>query len=266
MKHGSSIAVFDSGIGGLSVLSELQKLLPHFEYHYCLDNAFFPYGTKSDEVLLTRLTQLLPTLVKHCKADILVVACNTASTIALEEVRKHVHIPVVGVVPAIKPAALHSHTHVIGLLATEATVRRPYTDTLIQQFAHDCEVVKVGSRKLVDLAESKIRGNTPSLTEIQNELAPFFQNEKLDTIVLACTHFDHLREDLEKASPRPIRWLSSANAIAQRTKKISEDIQMPTTAKARNTLICTQDAPFSPEVLKTLFRHYHFHSLEKVSL
>lgn len=252
------IAVFDSGIGGLSVLSELQKHLPHFEYHYYFDNAFFPYGTKSDEMLTKRLEELMPTLVKHGSADLLVIACNTASTLLnLENLRKNLHIPVVAVVPAVKPAAQISKTKVIGILATEATVRRPYTDSLIQQFASHCEVVKVGSRKLVDIAEAKIRGQSYSLESIKEELSPFFQRQDLDVVVLACTHFDHLREDFEKLASHPIRWFSSANAIAERVKFLTKAFSSSSSI-LNHRIVSTKEQAFDEATLKSLFKTYGF--------
>jgi len=254
----SRIAVFDSGIGGLSVLSELQKILPSSEYYYCLDNAFYPYGTKTEEELIQRLTKLLPIFVRNCDARILVLACNTASTLALEAIRSVVNIPVVGVVPAIKPAANLSKSRVIGLLATEATVRRKYTDSLISDFAKDCELIKIGSRKLVDIAEAKIRGDLVSLSEISSELAPFFKHENLDTIVLACTHFDHLREEFEKLAPRDIRWVSSAGAVALRTKTLAEELGLKELDKKENRLIGTQVAKMNLHTLSVLFKRYGF--------
>lgn len=254
----SRIAVFDSGIGGLSVLSELQKLLPSFEYYYCLDNAFYPYGTKTEDELVQRLTKLLPIFVRNCDAKILVIACNTASTLALETIRSVVNIPVVGVVPAIKPAANLSKTKVLGLLATEATVRRKYTDTLISDFAKDCELIKVGSRKLVEIAEAKMRGDIVSLSEISSELTPFFAKEKLDTIVLACTHFDHLREEFERLAPRPIHWVSSAGAVALRTKALAEEECLKELETKENCLIGTQVSKMNLQTLSMLFKRYEF--------
>jgi glutamate racemase len=261
------IAVFDSGVGGLSVLRELQNLMPKFEYSFCFDNAFYPYGTKNDEELIQRLTTLLPVFVENCEAKILVIACNTASTIALEQIRQKVHIPVVGVVPAIKPAAKISKTKVIGLLATEGTIRRKYTDDLIQEFASDCEIIKIGSRKLVECAEAKIRGETLSLPEIASELSPFFEKENLDSIVLACTHFDHLREEFEQiAGERKIHWISSASAVALRTKTLAEDLDMQTLARPKHQLISTKVSSLNPIVLEALLKQYGFHSFETLIL
>lgn len=246
-KTGSRIGVFDSGVGGLTVLSALQKKLPEFEYIYCYDNAYYPYGTKSDEELVNRLTKILPLLVKNYHIQILVLACNTASTIALEAIRKVVSIPVVGVVPAIKPAALHSQTRVLGLLATEATIRGKYTENLIHDFAKDCELVKVASRNLVDYAEAKMRGEIISLEKISVELAPFFKNTKVDTIILACTHFDHLREEFEKLSPRPIHWISSAGAVASRVQTLVKELHLKGLKDPQNCLVATKDSDFKPE-------------------
>ena len=152
------VLVFDSGVGGLSVAQEIQQRLPQISLVYASDNAFFPYGTKGEAELIARVDQVIDALLARYPADILVIACNTASTLTLPHLRSKLSLPIVGVVPAIKPAALMSKSGVIGLLATPATVARPYTHELIREYATNCQVISLGSSALVQIAEQKLRG------------------------------------------------------------------------------------------------------------
>lgn len=210
------ILVFDSGVGGLSILREIQSYLPHNRFYYACDNQAFPYGTKAEAELVARVDAVLKTLIATLDPDIVVIACNTASTVALPKIRSHFTKPVVGVVPAIKPASALSKTRVIGLLGTTGTVNRPYTQWLIDEFASDATFVRVGSTELVELAEAKLRGIPPCPDRLAAIIAPIFENPECDTLILACTHFPLLQEDLKAVAPRQIQWVDSGNAIARR--------------------------------------------------
>jgi len=214
-KH-HRILVFDSGVGGLSVLSEIRRRLPCCEFIYACDNGAFPYGVKEENELVLRVDAVLKALIAQISPDIVVIACNTASTVALPHIRAHFSKPVIGVVPAIKPAALASSSRVIGLLATPATIARPYTRNLIEEFAADCSVIPVGSSDLVSMAEAKLRGVTPSIPDLARIIAPIFTDERTDTVVLACTHFPLLKSELALAAPRQVQWIDSGEAIARR--------------------------------------------------
>ncbi len=221
------VAVFDSGVGGLSILESILVAMPGLDIVFCTDSAAYPYGTKTEEFVDERVSLVVRALCQQTQPDLVVVACNTASTVALPRLRSELSVPVVGVVPAIKTANGLSRTRAIGLLATPATVRRPYTDRLIQEFAADCQVIKVGSAKLVDLAEEWIVGTEPDLHIIQRELAPFFSPSlpvPVDAIVLGCTHFPLLRQHLALASPRPVQWVDSGEAIARRSAHVLREV------------------------------------------
>ena len=183
------ILFFDSGVGGLSVYQEVQKRLPDCHYLYCFDNAFFPYSEKSEALIIERVNKICTHLDRLYALDLIVIACNTASTIVLPSLRQHFSIPIVGTVPAIKPAAEYSSTKHIGLLATKGTVKREYIDHLIEKYAQSCRVEKIGSTKLVELAERKLRGYPVDLNEIRTELSEWIMMPDLDAIVLGCTHF-----------------------------------------------------------------------------
>ena len=212
------VLIFDSGVGGLSILQEVRQRLPGCRYIYACDNRAFPYGTKSEGELVERVDMVLKALIAEIDPDIVVIACNTASTVALPKIRSHFTRPVVGVVPAIKPAARLSASKVIGLLATPGTIDRPYTQWLIDEFAGDCKVVRVGSAELVAIAEAKLRGQSPEEQILKTIVAPLFAEPGLDIAVLACTHFPLLRDELAAAAPRDIQWIDSGEAIARRVE------------------------------------------------
>lgn len=213
------LLVFDSGVGGLSIMADIQRLLPGCSVSYASDNAAFPYGTKSEAILIARVDRVLHQLIEHSRPDVVVVACNSASTLALPHIRAHFREPIVGVVPAIKPAAQRSHTKVIGLLATPGTVARSYTRDLIRQFAPDCTVISLGSSELVRLAEAHLRGQTPSPEQLQDLLSPMMAHPRaseMDTLVLACTHFPLLKRELQAVVGPDVALIDSGEAIARR--------------------------------------------------
>jgi len=215
--------VFDSGVGGLSVFDCITAALPDLQLLYVADNAFFPYGTKEEAVLVTRVRDLLAELADRFHPDLVVIACNTASTVALPAVRDALSVPIVGTVPAIKPAAQASVTRVIGLLGTPGTIRRRYTQALIDEFAPDCTVLRHGSAELVELAERKLRGESLAAAEVERALAGLYDQpagERMDTVVLACTHFPLVADELAASAPRPLRWIDSGTAIARRVASL----------------------------------------------
>ncbi|HYD72961.1 MAG TPA: glutamate racemase [Candidatus Binatia bacterium] len=215
------VLVFDSGVGGLSVLDAIAASGYALSLDYVADNAWLPYGLKSDADLRARVPALLSSLVQQWTPDAVVVACNTASTIVLPQVRAALSIPVVGVVPPIKPAAALTKTGVIGLLATPATVRRAYTDDLIAQFAADKRVVRFGSAALVEAAEKKLRGQAIDPASIHEAVNALFGEDPVDVVALACTHFPLLAQELAAAAPRACEWLDSGAAIARRVADIT---------------------------------------------
>lgn len=220
MTDNRPILVFDSGVGGLSILSHVRQLLPHSPIVYAADNAWYPYGTRSEGEIAARVPAVLGRLAERYRPRLVIIACNTAATIALSDVRAALDLPIVGTVPAIKPAALASKTRVIGVLGTAATVRQPYVDKLISEFAGDCKVLRLGSSELVRIAEAKLRGSAPSpirMRFIMNELFSQPDGDKIDQLVLACTHFPLLAEEIAAVSPAEITLVDSGMGIARRT-------------------------------------------------
>ena len=231
--------VFDSGIGGLTVRQELIAQAPGLCVDYAADTGFFPYGDKGDDALRARLPLVARALVAAAEPDIFVIACNTASTLALPEVRAVLDIPVVGTVPAIKPAAAMSETRTIGLLATPGTLARDYTASLIHQFAQGVDVIQQGSLELVRLAEAVAAGETPPLESFRAAQAPMFEavgGDRIDTVVLACTHFPIVRGQLEATAPRAVSYIDSGPAIARQTLKVLASRDVPPNREQRGPL------------------------------
>ncbi len=215
----ANILVFDSGVGGLSIVGHIRKRLPSSDITYLADNRFFPYGLLSEQELTDRVSSLLTRVLSEYHIDIIVIACNTASTLVLPILRATLDIPVVGVVPAIKPAVKLSKNKIIGLLATPGTIRREYTDELIRDFAQECQVVRVGSNKLVEVVEQNMLGEQFDQNIYREILTPFTDHPRwaeMDTIVLACTHFPLAKSKLSLAAPEIKNWVDSGSAIAQR--------------------------------------------------
>lgn len=239
------VLVFDSGVGGLSILAELRRRLPQCELVFACDNEAFPYGTKDEQTLTERVDCVLQALIRHVEPDIVVVACNSASTLVLPRIRSHFSKPVVGVVPAIKPAATQSRTKCIGLLGTPGTVKRRYTRQLIADFASDCRVIPVGSSELVALAEKKLCGETTPSDQLQDILAPLLAEPSLDTVVLACTHFPLLREELAAVADRQLNWVDSGEAIARRVHSLLPQLDDELPCRAESLALFTGAYPQS---------------------
>ncbi|KRB82765.1 glutamate racemase [Sphingomonas sp. Root710] len=230
MADDRPILMFDSGVGGLSVLAPTAKLLPQASYVYVADNGGFPYGVRSEAEIAARVPALLGRLVERHRPRLVVIACNTASTIALGAVRAALDLPVVGTVPAIKPAALQSRSRAIGVLGTDATVRQPYVDDLSARFAGDCIVLRHGSARLVELAEAKLRGEPTDIADYRAVLDGLLGQpggDRIDTIVLACTHFPLVADELAAASPRPLDFVDGGPGIARRIAYLTEGQDWP---------------------------------------
>ena len=230
MSDERPILFFDSGIGGLSVVAPARALLPQARFVYAADSAGFPYGTRTEGEIAARVPALLGRLAERYRPRLIVIACNTASTIALPVVRAALDLPVVGTVPAIRPAALLTRTRTIGVLGTEATVRQAYVDDLAARFAGDCTVLRHGSAELVELAEAVLRGETPPSARFAAVLAGLFEQpggEMIDVIVNACTHFPLVEPQLAAAAPHPVHFIDGGDGIARRIAALTEGQDWP---------------------------------------
>ncbi|MFC3024932.1 glutamate racemase [Vibrio zhugei] len=217
MTSQPKVLIFDSGVGGLSVYKAIIARLPQLSIVYTFDNEAYPYGELEQKTLLSRVLGIVQRAVLKDDIDLVVIACNTASTIVLPALRAKLQIPVVGVVPAIKPASLLSHL-AVGLIATPATVTRPYTQELIQHFSPHKPVELLGSTRLVDMAEEKLRGHGIDLHELEHILAPL--HNKIDVAVLGCTHFPLIKEEIQTVLGNQVRLVDSGEAIARRVAQL----------------------------------------------
>jgi len=219
------ILLFDSGVGGLTVLREMRALLPDAPVIYVADNAGMPYGSKTEAQVAARVAGLLGRLTERYRPRLVCIACNTASTIALGMVREVLEVPIVGTVPAIKPAAFATRSGVIGLLGTEATIRQGYVDRLEREFASDKVLLRLAAPELVGAAEDQLRGSeadTAIFTRVAQALRAMPRGEEIDTVVLACTHFPLLESQLAEAFSAGVQFIHGAQGIAQRIAHLTE--------------------------------------------
>lgn len=226
---GAHLLAFDSGIGGYGIVGALRHRLPDARITMLADNAFYPYGEVVDAALTARIEQVIGGAIRQFAPDAVVIACNTASTVALGRLRDRFELPFVGCVPPIKWAALLSQTRTIGLLATAATVRRPYLTDLTQRFAPDCRLIAHGARGLADLAEAAFRGRPIDQGAIRRELDALLGQEggdAIDTVCIGCTHYSFLLDSLRAVSPAGIVWLDPAEAVARRTDAVLASLSL----------------------------------------
>ncbi len=217
------VLVFDSGLGGLTVQREIARLRPDARYVYLADDAGFPYGDWADAPLVERIVSVIGEELARRPADCVVIACNTASTLALPALRAAFAVPFVGTVPAIKPAAERTRTGLVSVLATPGTVARDYTRGLIERYAAHCEVTLVGSRRLAAYAEAEMAGQPVADVAIRDEIASCFVEaggRRTDIVTLSCTHYPLLLERFERVAPWPVTWIDPAPAIARRVAEL----------------------------------------------
>jgi glutamate racemase len=247
-----TVLVFDSGLGGLTVLREIAALRRDLKLVYAADDAVFPYGRLEDDALIARVASVMGDLIARYRPALVVIACNTASTLTLPVLRAKHGIPFVGTVPAIKPACVQSKTKRISVLATPGTVKRDYTRALIEEFAGGCQVDLVGSEWLAPLAEAYLRGEEAADEAITKEIAPAFRNDgaKTDTIVLACTHYPLLLDRLKKLAPWPVAWVDPAPAIARRVASLLPVPGLPLMAPVK-ALFTSGNVP-GPALMRSL--------------
>ena len=232
---------------------------------YAFDNEAFPYGELDDEYLIERVCQIIQCVVKEESIALVVIACNTASTLVLPVLRKLLRVPVVGVVPAIKPAANLSVTKKIGVLATPATVRRQYTQDLIAQFASDCDVTLVAATELVQMAESKIRGGDLDSTCIRE----LFEgaDPQIDVWVLGCTHFPLLKDEIASTLSKECVLVDSGKAVAVRVHTLLNQIgKLNTQPVTHKNQVLSTSAVFEEEKLNQQLSAFGFVPITRVPL
>ncbi len=249
------ILVFDSGLGGLTVFREIRRARPDADYVYAADDVFFPYSDHDEDTLTARILDVVGQLIETHGPDLVVIACNTASTIVLPALRARFQVPFVGTVPAIKPACALSQSRLVSVLGTDATVTREYTQGLIRDFAQDCSLTLVGSDRLASMAEASLNGEAIDEALLASEVAECFQEQngrRTDVVVLACTHYPLLLEQLQRIAPWSVQWVDPAEAIARRVVDLLGAPQ--STDRGSTRFVYTSGRSPSPELASALSR------------
>jgi glutamate racemase len=220
------ILLFDSGMGGLTVANAVRAQLAGDELYYAADNAAFPYGAWKEPDLIRRIIHVVGKLIEQVQPHVVVIACNTASTIAMIDLRRSFALPFVGTVPAIKPAGAMTKSNIIGVLATPGTVAREYTHSLVHTYAYHCDVTLHGAARLAQMAESKLKGHAVSAEELRQEVMPVYREKagrRTDVVVLGCTHYPLLLDEIRAVAPWEVSYLDPAPAIARRVADVLAD-------------------------------------------
>lgn len=269
VKKTPTVLVFDSGIGGLSIYNEIYNKIPYLRYIYAFDNEMFPYGDKSSEFLIKRVSHIIDTIIESYSIDLAVIACNTASTICLPSLRSKFSFPIVGVVPAIKPASIITKNKCIGLLATKATIQRAYTSNLIKEFAPDCNVKLLGLSELAYIAENKLQGIDVNMQQLEMLMQPWLNLPVIpDTIVLGCTHYPFIKDELKLLFPNTT-FIDSGNAIASRVYSLLNerfDLKSVTAQSSTDNIVLSTLCNQQVEKLMEKLSKYNLDKYQRISV
>ncbi len=218
------VVFLDSGVGGLPYFFEAKKKMPLRDYVYLADNAHFPYGGRPVQSLIEIVHETIGRVVDVFDPEAVVIACNTASVVTLSSLRQKYGVPFIGVVPAIKPAAAHTENGIIGLLATETTVKSMYTDNLIRNFASSCRVKKFAGVQIVDFVENQyFLADEKDVRKMMQPAVAFFLKEKIDTLILGCTHFLFVKSILQKMLGPQIAVIDSVEGVVNQLSRVLPD-------------------------------------------
>lgn len=209
------VGIFDSGVGGLSVWRELVKILPGNSFLYLSDSAFCPYGPRPQEEVIAR-AKLITDFFISKGVSLIVVACNTATAAAIDSLRESYELPFIGMEPAVKPAALHSKSGVIGVLATQGTFNGKLYHKTLERFASDISVIEKAGTGLVELVEAGLINDKKTSDLLKFYIEPMIAGGA-DHIVLGCTHYPFLKEEIQKITGNDIIVVDPAPAVAQHT-------------------------------------------------
>lgn len=242
MSNNAPIAFIDSGVGGLPYLQWVKEKLPRENFIYFADRKNFPYGEKTKEEIVNIVLHVVRSLHNGNKPKMLVIACNTASVTSLDAVRDAFDIPVIGVVPAVKPAAEISNNRRIGVLATERTVRGMYLQDLIDKFASSCHIEKVGAGGIVRFVEnSYFNATMDEKVSIIEESVNQFLEADVDVVVLGCTHFIYLTDLLKKKLGKFVQVIDSRDGVGNQVIKVLKEKNMLSTGKTRDIFYCSAE-------------------------
>ncbi|MCL5962709.1 MAG: glutamate racemase [Chloroflexi bacterium] len=220
MADNRPIGVFDSGVGGLTILREIEHLLPHENLLYFADTANIPYGIK-EPAEIARLSLAVSEFLISQRAKLIVVACNTASVASLSYLRERLPVPFVGIVPAIKPAAAASSRKRIGVMATDTTLASAILDSLVEKFASDTIVIRQECPGLVEMVERGQVDGPETESQLRRYIDPLLANQ-IDTLVLGCTHYPFLRDAIQAIVGEDIAVIDPAPAVARQVARVLE--------------------------------------------
>lgn len=267
-----TILILDSGMGGLSIYTEIRQLLPYVRYIYFFDNQAFPYGERSAAFIIQRVISIIKIIKNIHHINLIIIACNTASVVALKILKNHFQCPIVGVIPAIKLASKYTRNKIIGILATHRTINHHCTLNLIKRFTYKYKIMLLSASKLVNIAESKIYGEHIQISTILHKtLTPWLKNTQFpDTIVLGCTHFSLLKQELIQILPKNSHLIDPTNFIAKYSIHILHKHTNIATYKNtpfnKNQAYCSLHTKKIIQIKSILLLHYHFFSLETLSI
>jgi glutamate racemase len=243
---GPTVGVFDSGLGGLSVLAELIRLIPNADWVYVADSAHAPYGERSDEYVHARSAGLTQTLIEEFACQCVVIACNTATAVSANKLRhRWPDTPIVGVEPGIKPAAQLSRNRRVGVMATDATLRSERFRRLVDCHAAGVQVIEQACTGLAAAIEEGQLGS-PRITHLLDDYCGRLVAQEVDTVVLGCTHYSFVKPHIRDRLPNHAQVVDTATAVAQQTRRVLQDTganlaPQSTTKPARIRLLSSAD-------------------------
>ncbi len=255
------IGIFDSGVGGTSIWKEIQKLLPNEDTLYLADSKNAPYGEKSaGEILQLSIKNTEYLLDKGCKS--IVVACNTATTNAIDYLRENYRVPFIGIEPAIKPAALQSKSKTVGILATKGTLSSELFHSTAEMHAKGIKIIEREGVGLVPLIEQGKTDSKETLNLLQTYLRPMLE-DGIDYLVLGCTHYPYLMPVLRELLPANVQIIDSGEAVAKQTKAVLEknDLINPSPIPGRHRFYTN----VAPDILKDFLKdNGAFYSIQQI--
>ena len=257
MRNNQPIGVFDSGVGGLSILRELEKLLPKENFIFFADQKNVPYGEKSKKELNKFMVNVVDYLVGKHNIKMFVIACNTATCYTIKELRERYDIPLVGTEPAIKPATLGTKTGTIAVISTPATSKSKTVKKLIKDYADGITVLNIGCKNLENTVEKGSIDN-PEVHKLLRKYLEVVKNSRADRLVLGCTHYPFLHTAIKKILGRKIKLVDSGKAIARRTKGLLKTHQIGNKGKREATYFTTGDVKKFEKVASKLLKHKVF--------
>ncbi len=224
MKNNQAIGIFDSGVGGLSVLQHIQQLLPNETIIYIADNGYAPYGCKTNEHVKQRSQIIIDYFISQ-GVKAIVIACNTATAAIIEYFRQQYELPFIGVEPGIKPAIRQTRNGHIGIMATSTTLASTRYHELCKRFSQQVQIHSQACPRLADQIEAGAL-DTPEIHHLLRIYLDALHNKHIDTIVLGCTHYSFIKHLIQKMTDNSIKLIDTSHAIAEQLKRVLEQEEL----------------------------------------